>query len=94
IEGGIGTLLTFASRARRELPNARLLTEGPVEPLSRDGSFAAQHVLTPLRGVAIHINAFNFPVWGMLEKIAPALIGGMPCLVKPASQTAYLTELV
>lgn len=94
IEGGIGTLLTFASRARRELPNARVLTEGPVEPLSKDGSFAAQHVLTPLRGVAIHINAFNFPVWGMLEKIAPALIAGMPCLVKPASQTAYLTELV
>ncbi|EKE43087.1 fused aldehyde dehydrogenase/enoyl-CoA hydratase [Oceaniovalibus guishaninsula JLT2003] len=94
IEGGIGTMLTFASRARRELPNARVLTEGPVEPLSRDGSFAGQHILTPLHGVAIHINAFNFPVWGMLEKIAPALIGGMPCLVKPASQTAYLTELV
>ena len=94
IEGGIGTLLTFASRARRELPNVRVLTEGAVEPLSKDGSFAAQHVLTPLRGVAIHINAFNFPVWGMLEKIAPALIAGMPCLVKPASQTAYLTELV
>lgn len=94
IEGGIGTMLTFASKARRELPNARILTEGAVEPLSRDGSFAGQHILTPLRGVAIHINAFNFPVWGMLEKIAPALIAGMPCLVKPASQTAYLTELV
>ncbi len=94
IEGGIGTMLTFASRARRELPNVRVLTEGPVEPLSKDATFAAQHVLTPMRGVAIHINAFNFPVWGMLEKIAPALIAGMPCLVKPASQTAYLTELV
>ncbi|RJE87370.1 phenylacetic acid degradation bifunctional protein PaaZ [Paracoccus onubensis] len=94
IEGGIGTMLTFASKARRELPNARVLTEGAVEPLSRDGSFAGQHILTPLRGVAVHINAFNFPVWGMLEKIAPALIAGMPCLVKPASQTAYLTELV
>lgn len=94
IEGGIGTLLSFASKARRELPNAKVLTEGAVEPLSRDGSFAGQHILTPLQGVAIHINAFNFPVWGMLEKIAPALIAGVPCIVKPASQTAYLTELV
>jgi len=94
IEGGIGTLLTFASKARRELPNTKVLTEGPVEPLSRDSSFAAQHILTPLLGVAVHINAFNFPVWGMLEKIAPTLIAGMPCIVKPASQTAYLTELV
>ncbi|WP_305988927.1 phenylacetic acid degradation bifunctional protein PaaZ [Roseibium sp. MMSF_3544] len=94
IEGGIGTLLTFASKARRELPNTKVLTEGPVEPLSRDSSFAAQHILTPLLGVAVHINAFNFPVWGMLEKIAPTLIAGMPCIVKPASQTAYLTEIV
>jgi oxepin-CoA hydrolase/3-oxo-5,6-dehydrosuberyl-CoA semialdehyde dehydrogenase len=94
IEGGIGTLLTLASKARRELPNTRVLTEGAVEPLSRDGSFAGQHILTPLTGIAIHINAFNFPVWGMLEKIAPALIAGVPCLVKPASQTAYLTERV
>ncbi|WP_434055845.1 MAG: phenylacetic acid degradation bifunctional protein PaaZ [Roseibium sp.] len=94
IEGGIGTLLTFASKARRELPNTKVLTEGPVEPLSRDGTFSAQHILTPLQGVAVHINAFNFPVWGMLEKIAPTLIAGMPCVVKPASQTAYLAELV
>lgn len=94
IEGGIGTMLTYASKARRELPNARVLTEGDVEGLSRDGSFVAQHILTPLQGVAVHINAYNFPVWGMLEKIAPSLIAGMPCVVKPASQTAYLTELV
>ncbi|QBJ25496.1 phenylacetic acid degradation bifunctional protein PaaZ [Haematobacter massiliensis] len=94
IEGGIGTMLTYASKARRELPNARVLTEGEVEGLSRDGSFVAQHILTPLQGVAVHINAYNFPVWGMLEKIAPSLIAGMPCVVKPASQTAYLTELV
>ncbi|MHA6344031.1 phenylacetic acid degradation bifunctional protein PaaZ [Roseivivax sp. CAU 1761] len=94
IDGGIGTMLTFASRARREFPNARVIPEGPVEPLSKDASFSAQHILTPMRGVAVHINAFNFPVWGMLEKIAPSLIAGMPCLVKPASQTAYLTELV
>ncbi|WP_422384043.1 phenylacetic acid degradation bifunctional protein PaaZ [Roseibium album] len=94
IDGGIGTLLTFASKARRELPNTKVLSEGPVELLSRDNSFAAQHILMPLQGVAVHINAFNFPVWGMLEKIAPTLIAGMPCLVKPASQTAYLTEMV
>lgn len=94
IEGGIGTMLTFASQARRELPNARILTDGNVEMLSKDGSFVGQHILSPLDGVAVHINAFNFPVWGMLEKIAPALLAGVACVVKPASQTAYLTELV
>lgn len=94
IEGGIGTMLTMASKARRELPNTRILTDGPVEALSRDSSFSGQHILTPMQGVAIHINAFNFPIWGMLEKIAPNLIAGMPALVKPASQTAYLTELM
>lgn len=94
IEGGIGTMLTFASKGRRELPNTRVLTEGPVEPLSRDNTFQAQHILTPLQGVAIHINAYNFPIWGMLEKIAPTLLAGVPCIVKPASQTAYLTELM
>ncbi|AGT08256.1 phenylacetic acid degradation bifunctional protein PaaZ [Paracoccus aminophilus] len=94
IEGGIGTMLTFASKGRRELPNTRVLTEGPVEGLSRDNSFSAQHILTPLQGVAIHINAYNFPIWGMLEKIAPTLLAGVPCIVKPASQTAYLTELM
>ena len=94
IEGGIGTMLTFASKGRRELPNTRVLTEGDVEVLSQDGSFLAQHILTPLHGVAVHINAFNFPVWGMLEKIAPTLLAGVPCVVKPASQTAYLSELV
>ena len=94
IEGGIGTMLTFSSKGRRELPNTRVLTEGDIEPLSRDGSFLGQHILTPLQGVAVHINAYNFPIWGMLEKIAPTLIAGVPCIVKPASQTAYLTELM
>lgn len=94
IEGGVGTLLSYASKARRELPNTRVLVDGDVERLSRDNTFSAVHILTPLEGVAIHINAFNFPVWGMLEKIAPCLIAGMPTIVKPASQTAYLTELV
>ncbi|MEM5584771.1 phenylacetic acid degradation bifunctional protein PaaZ [Roseibium sp. AS2] len=94
IEGGIGTLFAYSSKARREMPNTRVFTEGAVEPLSRDNTFSAQHILSPLQGIAIHINAFNFPCWGMLEKIAPALIAGVPCLVKPASQTAYLTELM
>ncbi len=91
VDGGIGVLLSYASRARRELPNDTVLAEGAVEPLGRDGSFVGQHILTPLRGVAVQINAFNFPVWGPLEKFAPAFIAGVPSLVKPATQTAYLT---
>lgn len=94
IDGGIGTLFVYASKGRRELPNATLLLDGPPEGLSKDNTFSAQHVLTPLTGVALHINAFNFPVWGMLEKLAPNLLAGMPAIVKPASQTAYLTEMV
>jgi len=94
IEGGIQTLFSYSGQGRRELPNTRVLVEGNVEALSRDGSFSAQHVLTPLQGVAVHINAFNFPVWGMLEKLSPTLLAGMPAIIKPASQTAYLTELV
>ncbi|WP_417681857.1 phenylacetic acid degradation bifunctional protein PaaZ [Roseibium sp.] len=94
IEGGIVTLMNYASKGRRELPNTKVLVDGPVEPLSKDSSFSAQHILTPLHGVAVHINAFNFPCWGMLEKIAPTLLAGMPAIVKPASQTAYLTELM
>ncbi len=91
VDGGIGVLLSYASKARRELPNDTVLAEGAVEPLSRDGSFVGQHILTPLRGVAVQINAFNFPAWGPLEKFAPAFIAGVPSLVKPATQTAYLT---
>jgi oxepin-CoA hydrolase/3-oxo-5,6-dehydrosuberyl-CoA semialdehyde dehydrogenase len=94
IEGGVGTLLSYASKGRRELPNTRTLVDGEVEVLSRDNTFSGQHILTPLEGVAIHINAFNFPCWGMLEKLAPTLLAGMPAIVKPASQTAYLTELM
>jgi oxepin-CoA hydrolase / 3-oxo-5,6-dehydrosuberyl-CoA semialdehyde dehydrogenase len=94
IEGGIGTMLSYASKARRELPNTHLLLEGEPEALSRDDTFSGQHILSPLEGVAIHINAFNFPCWGMLEKLAPNLLAGVPAIVKPASQTAYLTELM
>ncbi|MEA3003378.1 MAG: oxepin-CoA hydrolase / 3-oxo-5,6-dehydrosuberyl-CoA semialdehyde dehydrogenase [Sphingomonadales bacterium] len=92
IEGGAGTLFSFSSKGRRELPNGRVLIDGAMEPLSRDGSFVGQHVYTPLQGVAVHINAFNFPVWGMLEKLGPTLLAGMPAIVKPASSTGYLTE--
>jgi oxepin-CoA hydrolase / 3-oxo-5,6-dehydrosuberyl-CoA semialdehyde dehydrogenase len=91
VDGGIGVLLSYASKARRELPNDTVLAEGAVEPLGRGGNFVGQHVLTPLRGVAVQINAFNFPVWGPLEKLAPAFIAGVPSLIKPATQTAYLT---
>jgi len=91
VDGGIGVLLSYASKARRELPNDTIYAEGAVEPLGRGGHFAGQHILTPLLGVAVQINAFNFPAWGPLEKMAPALIAGVPTLVKPASQTAYLT---
>ena len=93
IEGGAGTLFSFSSKGRRELPNGKVLIDGAMEPLSRGGSFVGQHVFTPLQGVAVHINAFNFPVWGMLEKLGPTLLAGVPAIVKPASATGYLTEL-
>jgi oxepin-CoA hydrolase / 3-oxo-5,6-dehydrosuberyl-CoA semialdehyde dehydrogenase len=67
IEGGAGTLFSFSSKGRRELPNQRILVDGAMEPLSKGGTFVGQHVYTSLQGVAVHINAFNFPVWGMLE---------------------------
>ena len=92
IEGGAGTLFAYSSRGRRELPNDRILVDGPPEILSKKGGFVGQHVFTPLQGVAVHINAFNFPVWGMLEKLGPTLLAGVPAIVKPASATAYLTE--
>jgi oxepin-CoA hydrolase / 3-oxo-5,6-dehydrosuberyl-CoA semialdehyde dehydrogenase len=92
IDGGIGVLLSYASKARRELPNDRVLVEDPPEQLGKGGQFLGQHLLTSRRGVAVQINAFNFPVWGPLEKLAPALIAGVPTLIKPASQTGYLTS--
>jgi oxepin-CoA hydrolase/3-oxo-5,6-dehydrosuberyl-CoA semialdehyde dehydrogenase len=92
IEGGAGTLFSFSSKGRRELPNGRVLLDGAMEPLSKGGTFVGQHVWTSLQGVAIHINAFNFPVWGMLEKLAPTILAGVPAIVKPASATGYLAE--
>jgi oxepin-CoA hydrolase/3-oxo-5,6-dehydrosuberyl-CoA semialdehyde dehydrogenase len=94
VDGGIGVLLSYASKAKRELPNERVLVEGAPEQLGKKGQFLGQHLLTPLLGVAVQINAFNFPVWGPLEKLAPALIAGVPTLIKPASQTGYLTARV
>ncbi|MEV0069749.1 MULTISPECIES: phenylacetic acid degradation bifunctional protein PaaZ [unclassified Amycolatopsis] len=91
VDGGIGVLFSYASKGKRELPNDTVYLDGAVEPLSKGGTFVAQHVAVPLHGVAIQINAFNFPVWGPLEKFAPAFLAGVPSLVKPASQTAYLT---
>ncbi|GAA1836431.1 phenylacetic acid degradation bifunctional protein PaaZ [Pseudonocardia ailaonensis] len=91
VDGGIGVLLAYASKAKRELPNDTIYVEGPVEPLSKSGTFVGQHLCTPLHGVAVQVNAFNFPVWGPLEKFAPAFLAGVPSLVKPASPTAFLT---
>ena len=94
IDGGISTLFVFSSKGRREMPNDHVYLDGPPEYLSRNGTFVAQHIFTPKLGAAIHINAFNFPCWGMLEKLAPTLLAGVPAIVKPASSTAYLTELM
>ncbi|TFL17700.1 phenylacetic acid degradation bifunctional protein PaaZ [Jannaschia formosa] len=92
IDGGIGTTFVYASKGRREMPDARVYLDGAPEQLSRNGSFLGQHVCVPLQGVAVHINAFNFPVWGMLEKLAPTLLAGVPAIVKPATATSYVTE--
>lgn len=94
IEGGIGNLFVYASKGRRELPNETFFVDGKQEAISKGGTFTAQHICVPLEGVAIHINAFNFPCWGMLEKIAVNFLAGMPAIVKPATATSYLTELM
>lgn len=94
IDGGISTLFVYSGKGRREMPNDRVFLDGPPEQISKNGTFSAQHVFTPKLGAAVHINAFNFPCWGMLEKLAPTLLAGVPAIVKPASSTAYLTELM
>jgi len=94
IDGGISTLFIYASKGARELPNGQVYIEGATEALSKTGTFLGQHICVPLEGAAVHINAFNFPVWGMLEKLAPTLLAGVPAIVKPATSTSYLTELV
>lgn len=93
IEGGVGTLFVYASLAAKGLPaNGNLVNEGPQISLGKTGCFSGTHILVPRGGVAVHINAFNFPVWGLLEKFAPTFLAGMPCIGKPASATSYLTE--
>jgi oxepin-CoA hydrolase/3-oxo-5,6-dehydrosuberyl-CoA semialdehyde dehydrogenase len=91
VDGGIGALASYASKGRRDLPDGTVLLDGDAEPLGKGGQFLGQHILTPRHGVAVQVNAFNFPVWGPLEKFAPAFLAGVPSLVKPASATAYLT---
>ncbi|HXC26228.1 MAG TPA: phenylacetic acid degradation bifunctional protein PaaZ [Gemmatimonadaceae bacterium] len=92
VDGGIGTFFAYSSKGRRELPNETFQIDGAVEGLSKDGSFVGRHICVPLEGVAIHINAFNFPCWGMLEKLAPTFLAGMPAIVKPATVTSFVTE--
>lgn len=92
IDGGIGVLFTYSGKGRREMPNAKVYVDGAVENLSKDGSFLGRHIYTRLPGAAVQINAFNFPVWGSLEKFAPSFLAGMPTVVKPATPTGYLAE--
>ncbi len=92
IEGGAGTLFAYAGIGSNELPSGNLIHEGPAFALGKKGGFAGTHILVPRGGVAVHINAFNFPIWGLLEKFAPSFLAGMPCIGKPATATSYLTE--
>lgn len=92
VDGGIGTLFVYASKGRRDLPNSTFMLDGAVEPLGKGDTFAGQHILTSLHGVAVHINAFNFPCWGMLEKLAPAILSGVPVVTKPATVTSYVAH--
>lgn len=93
IEGGIGNLFAYAS-LRRQFPDERFYVDGEAAKLSKNGTFIGHHIMVPREGVAIHINAFNFPVWGMLEKIAVNLLAGVPAIVKPATLTSFVTEVV
>ena len=94
IEGGTGTLYAYASMGSNELPSGNVVHEGPAISLGKKGKFAGTHILVPRGGVAVHINAFNFPIWGLLEKFAPTFLAAMPCIAKPATSTSYLTEAV
>lgn len=94
IEGGIGTLFTYSGVARRQMPNSTVHLDGGVERLSKNGTFLGRHILTSRQGLALQINAFNFPVWGMLEKFGPMFTAGVPVVVKPATDTAHLTRAV
>lgn len=91
IDGGIGTLFAYAS-LRKKFPDQPFYVDGETVPLSKEGTFIGHHIMVPKAGVAVHINAFNFPIWGMLEKLSVNLLAGMPAVVKPAEQTSYLTQ--
>ncbi len=93
IEGGIGNLFAYSS-LRRQFPDLPYCVEGEYAPLSKSGTFIGHHIMVPKEGVAIHINAYNFPIWGMLEKIAVNLLAGVPAIVKPATVTSFLTEVM
>lgn len=92
IDGGIGTFFVYSGKGRRDFPNETFYVDGPMEHLSKEGTFVGRHLCVPLEGVATHINAFNFPCWGMLEKLAPTFLAGMPAIVKPATASCYLTQ--
>lgn len=92
VDGGIGTFFVYSGKGRRDFPNETFLVEGPAERISREGTFTGRHLCVPLEGVATHINAFNFPCWGMMEKLAANWLAGMPAIVKPASVTSYITR--
>lgn len=94
IEGGIGSMFVISSKSRRELSDAPWHVEGGMERLSRKGTFVGQHVCVPMHGVGVQINAFNFPVWGMLEKLAPMIIAGLPAIIKPSPTGSYLAHAV
>lgn len=94
IDGGISSLFITASKARREMQNEPFYVDGPMEQLSRKGTFVGQHIYLPLNGVAVHINAFNFPVWGMLEKLGSTIIAGVPAIIKPSPVGSYLSYKV
>ena len=93
IDGGIGNLFAYAS-LRKQFPDSSFYVDGELAKLSKEGTFIGHHIMVPKEGVALHINAFNFPVWGMLEKIAVNLLAGVPAVVKPATLTSYVTEVV
>src|SRR3954471_10101422 len=94
IEGGSGTLFAYSSVGTNELPSGNIVHEGPAMSLGKKGAFAGTHILVPRGGLAVHINAFNFPIWGLLEKFAPSFLAAMPCIAKPATATSYLTHAV
>jgi oxepin-CoA hydrolase/3-oxo-5,6-dehydrosuberyl-CoA semialdehyde dehydrogenase len=93
IDGGIGNLFAYAS-LRKQFPDSSFYVDGELAKLSKEGTFIGHHIMVPKEGIALHINAFNFPVWGMLEKIAVNLLAGVPAVVKPATLTSYVTEVV